>query len=199
MKKYLIAITGAAFLVATFAVAPSAQARTDDNTVKNNCANLKTGKLRPTRNVSCLSTEISIGFGPIKAGSSRPTAFNPLFENRIKLAKSIGQLEGYQLNITSGWRTLAYQQMLFDRAVISNGSVEEASKWVLPPQYSMHPWGIAVDINYKYGRPEGAAWLEANGYKFGLCRRYKNEWWHFEPLVAPGTICPLPEDYPVAK
>jgi D-alanyl-D-alanine dipeptidase len=41
--------------------------------------------------------------------------------------------------------------------------------------------------------------LEANGYRFGLCRRYENEWWHFEPLVAPGTQCPALEEYPVAK
>jgi D-alanyl-D-alanine carboxypeptidase len=33
-------------------------------------------------------------------------------------------------------------------------------------------------------------WLEVNGYKFGLCRVYENEWWHFEPLVAPGQQCP---------
>jgi hypothetical protein len=63
----------------------------------------------------------------------------------------------------------------------------------------MHPWGLAVDINYKTGRPEGAKWLEDNGYKFGLCRRYENEWWHFEPLVAPGEKCPPLEQYPVAK
>jgi hypothetical protein len=36
----------------------------------------------------------------------------------------------------------------------------------------------------------GAQWLEVNGYKFGLCRVYENEWWHFEPLVAPGQQCP---------
>ncbi len=63
----------------------------------------------------------------------------------------MGALEGYRLNITSGWRSLEYQQMLFDRAIVSNGSIEEASKWVLPPQFSNHPWGLAVDINYKQG------------------------------------------------
>jgi hypothetical protein len=67
--------------------------------------------------------------------------------------------------------------------------VEEASKWVLPPDLSHHPKGIALDVNYPMGQP-GAQWLEVNGYKFGLCRVYENEWWHFEPLVAPGQQCP---------
>jgi LAS superfamily LD-carboxypeptidase LdcB len=70
--------------------------------------------------------------------------------------------------------------------------------WVLPPKKSNHPWGLAIDINYKVGGEKGekaAAWLEKNGYKYGLCRRYVNEWWHFEPLVAPGQKCPKMEPY----
>jgi LAS superfamily LD-carboxypeptidase LdcB len=78
---------------------------------------------------------------------------------------------------------------LFNRAIQKYGSAREASKWVLPPDKSHHPDGIALDINYP-GDPEDTKWLELNGYKYGLCRVYKNEWWHFEPLVAPGETCP---------
>jgi hypothetical protein len=78
---------------------------------------------------------------------------------------------------------------LFNEAVKTYKTVEEASKWVLPPDLSHHPKGIALDVNYPMGQP-GAQWLEINGYKFGLCRVYENEWWHFEPLVAPGQQCP---------
>jgi LAS superfamily LD-carboxypeptidase LdcB len=69
--------------------------------------------------------------------------------------------------------------------------------WVLPEKKSNHPGGIAIEIN-KNGGSKGqkaAAWLEKNGYKYGLCRRYKNEWWHFEPLVMPGQKCPAMEPY----
>jgi hypothetical protein len=44
-----------------------------------------------------------------------------------------------------------------------------------------------VNLNHD---KSGASWLEANGATFGLCRVYENEWWHFEPLTAPGGICP---------
>jgi hypothetical protein len=38
--------------------------------------------------------------------------------------------------------------------------------------------------------PAGALWLERNGWRFGLCRVYANEWWHFEGVIAPGERCP---------
>jgi hypothetical protein len=34
------------------------------------------------------------------------------------------------------------------------------------------------------------AWLQKNGWKYGLCRRYDNEPWHFEALTSPGGHCP---------
>jgi hypothetical protein len=54
---------------------------------------------------------------------------------------------------------------------------------------SHHPWGTAIDVNYP-DEPVGAGWLEINGHKFGLCRIFDNEWWHFEPVIAPGWKCP---------
>jgi len=55
---------------------------------------------------------------------------------------------------------------------------------------SHHPWGVAIDVNYP-DEPVGAGWLEINGSKFGLCRVFENEWWHFEPVIAPGWKCPV--------
>jgi hypothetical protein len=79
--------------------------------------------------------------------------------------------------------------MLFDREVAIRGSETEAAKWVLPPQFSHHPQGLAIDVNYP-GVKAGAYWLETNGSRFGLCRVYDNEWWHFEGVIAPGERCP---------
>ena len=78
---------------------------------------------------------------------------------------------------------------MFANAVRKYGSVAEASKWVAPPLISHHPWGTAIDVNYP-DEPIGAGWLEVNGSKFGLCRVFENEWWHFEPTIAPGWKCP---------
>lgn len=199
MKKLAVAITTFILFLTSVQFATIANARTDSNSIQNNCANLETGLIRQTRSLNCSPNELPIGIGPVTAGATRPTKMDSFLENRIKLAQAVGAKEGFRLNITSGWRSLEYQQMLFNRAIVSNGSIEEASKWVLPPEFSNHPWGLAVDINYKQGKPEAAAWLESIGFRFGLCRRYKNEWWHFEPLVAPGRSCPVLEDYPVAK
>lgn len=165
----------------------------------NICANKETGELRVISISMCEKEELALGYSLLKKGNVRPAQMNSFFANRIKLAQLMAAKNGHDLQITSGWRSLEYQQKLYSRALIKNGSVIEAQKWVLPAVYSMHPWGLAVDINYGVGKKEGAAWLEANGFKFGLCRRYENEWWHFEPLVKPGIKCPALEPYAIAK
>lgn len=161
------------------------------------CASKSTGEVRKVTKGSCTSKEISLGKLPIPRSKKRPTGLVPQFKARFEAAKIAAKLNGHTLTITSGYRSLAQQEILFDRAVKRNGSVAAATKWVLPAKKSNHPWGIAIDIN-KNGGSKGqkaAAWLEKNGYKYGLCRRYKNEWWHFEPLVAPGQKCPAMEPY----
>jgi LAS superfamily LD-carboxypeptidase LdcB len=108
---------------------------------------------------------------------------------RFKAAQMAAKKDGQTLYIASGYRTLSRQDNLFTQAVKRYGTVTEASKWVAPPLLSHHPWGIAIDVNYP-DEPVGAGWLEINGSKFGLCRMYENEWWHFEPVIAPGWKCP---------
>jgi len=85
--------------------------------------------------------------------------------------------------------SLARQKILFANAIRKYGSVAKASRWVSPPYVSHHPWGVAIDVNYP-DEPVGAGWLELHGFKFGLCRVFENEWWHFEPVIAPGWKCP---------
>jgi D-alanyl-D-alanine carboxypeptidase len=162
------------------------------------CANKSSGKVRAISEGSCTSKERSLGAQPITRPEKRPTALLPKFKARYSAAKAAAKSKGYTLAITSGYRSLAQQKILYKRAIARHGSAAEASKWVLPPEKSNHPWGIAIDINYGVGGTKGkkaAAWLEKNGYKYGLCRRYENEWWHFEPLVAPGQKCPKMEPY----
>jgi zinc D-Ala-D-Ala carboxypeptidase len=136
----------------------------------------------------CGSDE-SLGAGKISAPKTEVFDLNIYVKNRLLAAQAKARKEGINLVVTSGFRTAARQEYLFQRAIAKYGSAEEASKWVLPPDKSHHPDGIALDINYP-GDPDDTKWLELNGYKFGLCRVYKNEWWHFEPLVAPGETCP---------
>lgn len=170
-----------------------------DDTIVNYCASKSTAKVRPIYSGKCLKSEWSLGAKAIKRGKDRPKALVPKMNSRFKAAKLAAKKSGHTLNMTSGYRSYSRQKYLYERAIKRHGSAEAASKWVLPPGKSNHPWGIAIDINYGTGGTKGkkaAAWLEKNGYKYGLCRRYKNEWWHFEPLVAPGTKCPKMEAYP---
>ncbi len=165
-------------------------------TVIDYCGSAKTGKVHAIYSGTCRQSELSLGTTAINRGKHRPTHLITTFLNRYKTAKAAARKHGYALQITSGWRSLAHQKYLYDRAVKRYGGDKKlASHWVLPPLKSNHPWGIAMDVNYGAGPRKGAKWLEKNGYKFGMCRRYKNEWWHFEPLVAPGTQCPAMEDY----
>ena len=177
---------------------PANQVSAKETPVLDYCANKSTGNVRKVTKGLCTQSEISLGTQPITRPKNRPSDLVPQFKARYEVAKVAAKLIGHTLTITSGYRSLAQQQILFDRAVKRNGSVTAATKWVLPPKKSNHPWGIAIDINYRVGGAKGekaAAWLEKNGYKYGLCRRYENEWWHFEPLVAPGRKCPKMEPY----
>lgn len=162
------------------------------------CANKYSGKVRALTDGVCTTKERSLGTTPISRPEKRPTKLVPQFQARYQAAKAAAKLKGYTLAITSGYRSVAQQEILYQRAIKRHGSVAAATKWVLPPKKSNHPWGLAIDINYGVGGTKGkkaAAWLEKNGYLYGLCRRYENEWWHFEPLVAPGQTCPVMEPY----
>ncbi|MFI6306597.1 D-alanyl-D-alanine carboxypeptidase family protein [Amycolatopsis thailandensis] len=90
------------------------------------------------------------------------------------LAKAKAQ--GVTLCVNDGKRSRAQQQQEFDKAVQRFGSVEQAKKWALQPETSMHVKGIAVDIQPL----NSASWVDKNGGALGWCRRYDNEKWHFE-------------------
>ena len=141
---------------------------------------------------TCPPDFIFLGDSPlteITDASGEATDLHPLLATRFSVAQSFARADGVELSLTSGFRSLTRQQMLFDREVVIRGSESEAAKWVLPPKFSKHPRGLAIDVNYPDGRTE-ALWLERNGSRFGLCRVYANEWWHFEGVIAPGQACP---------
>ena len=153
------------------------------------CFDSEAGSLWRTMVKEGCGSNLSLGAGKISEPKTEASDLNIYVKNRFLAAQSKARKEGINLVITSGFRTAERQKYLFKRAIAKYGSEKEASKWVLPPDKSHHPDGIALDVNYP-GDPDDTKWLELNGYKYGLCRVYKNEWWHFEPLVAPGETCP---------
>jgi D-alanyl-D-alanine carboxypeptidase len=160
------------------------------DTIPLQCMNKKTKVLRISNVIKgCEKTELSLGAGAISRSLIRPTELDQQLLTRFKAAQAAAKKDGQVIYIVSGFRSLSRQKTLFANAVRKYGSAAQASKWVAPPLISHHPWGVAIDVNYP-DEPVGAGWLEIHGSKFGLCRVFENEWWHFEPVIAPGWKCP---------
>jgi hypothetical protein len=112
------------------------------------------------------------------------TNMQPSAARAFDRAFAAARADGLHPQVRSAWRSHAYQQVLFDRAVATYGSAAEAGTWVLAPSRSAHVKGYAVDVHPQ----AAAAWLEVHGPAYGVCRTYDNEWWHFEYLAT--STCP---------
>jgi hypothetical protein len=142
---------------------------------------------------------------PTKKKTTEPTTsgvreesingLSPKLKARLKKAMTAARADGITISITSARRSASKQQRLLNAAIKKYGSYKTATRWVLPPKYSAHVQGKAVDI----GPAAAMTWLNNNGWRYGVCRRYDNEPWHFEALTAPGTKCPPREPHAVAK
>src|ERR1044072_6685491 len=88
---------------------------------------------------------------------------------------------GGRLHITSGFRSVAQQQQLWDAAVKKYGSAAAARKWVAPPGDSHHNKGVAADLG------GDLAWAHANAARFGLKFPMPWEAWHIEPADLKST------------
>jgi LAS superfamily LD-carboxypeptidase LdcB len=160
--------------------------------IRITCMNLQSELIETITAQTCPVESVSLGEFALTESEESVTVrqeIHPILELRVRAAMAAAALEGIDLYITSGFRTIERQNYLFAQEVRLRGSESEAAKWVLPGDYSHHPKGLAVDINYPNGR-EDVKWLELNGFHFGLCRVYQNEWWHFEAATPPGTPCP---------
>jgi hypothetical protein len=156
------------------------------------CFDATTATIRVTIEAQCPAPLITLGDSALTESATATSGvveLHPLLAARFEAARISAASQGVALYITSGFRSLERQSELFAEALLKYGSESEAAKWVLPAQFSHHPDGLAIDVNYPKD-PDGAKWLEENGARFGLCRVYANEWWHFEGVIAPGQICP---------
>ena len=185
---YVIALASFITFVSTISIAIQKQ---PSLIVTTTCFESVTATLRVTT-TECAQGLVPLGSDKLVAipdSSGVVTQLHPLLLARFTAAAEVARREGVHLYLTSGFRTKERQLELYQREIMIRGSETEAAKWVLPPWYSHHPQGLALDINYPQD-PEGAAWLERHGSRFGLCRVYANEWWHFEGVIAPGQACP---------
>lgn len=105
----------------------------------------------------------------------------------LRRAAADAAAAGVRLDVTSGWRSAAYQGRLLSQAVATYGSSAEAARWVAGPTTSSHVSGSAVDV----GPTAATSWLARHGAAYGLCQTYRNEPWHYELRpAAVRTGCP---------
>ncbi|MCV7195512.1 M15 family metallopeptidase [Mycobacterium angelicum] len=111
---------------------------------------------------------------------------DPALLRAIQAAATAAAADGITIAINSGWRSAEFQQQLLDNAVRTYGSMAVARQYVQTPTLSKHVIGEAVDV----GGAGADQWLMANGARFGLCRIYANEVWHFELAADEAGNCP---------
>jgi hypothetical protein len=111
---------------------------------------------------------------------------DPALLSAIQNAATEAAADGITMTITSGWRSPEFQQRLLNDAVQTYGSLAVAREYVQTPEMSRHVTGEAVDV----GGAGADQWLVANGARFGLCRIYANEMWHFERATDAIGNCP---------
>ncbi|MCW2735266.1 MAG: peptidase [Mycobacterium sp.] len=111
---------------------------------------------------------------------------DPALLSAIQHAATAASVDGIAMTITSGWRSPEFQQRLLDNAVETYGTLAAAREYVQTPEMSKHVIGQAVDV----GGVGADQWLIANGPRFGLCRIYANELWHFELATDVMGNCP---------
>lgn len=111
---------------------------------------------------------------------------DPDLRAALAAATAAAAADDQPIYINSGWRSMRYQQQLFDEAVTLYASEEIARQFVATPELSAHTTGNAVDIETL----DAQLWLQEHGYEFGLCQIFSNERWHFELATTPGGACP---------
>lgn len=143
--------------------------------------------------VLVVAAVLVVRLGPLADSSDAPEEdptvrghLDPDLRDAVRAARRDAAAEGVTMRITSGWRSRAHQQRLFDEAVETYGSVEEARRYVATPDSSAHVTGDAVDI----GPTNASVWLGEHGSAYGLCQVFANEIWHFELATDPGGECP---------
>lgn len=88
----------------------------------------------------------------------------------------------YKLGISSGKRSRAEQQRLYDNYRAGKGNL--AAK----PGSSNHESGFAIDVDYPdKNRAEASAWVRANAARFGLVLPVRGEDWHLELAGGEGN------------
>ncbi len=102
------------------------------------------------------------------------TELNPLALSSFNKLSSDAALLGLNIRCSSGFRSYATQQTLYNNYVASDG-VAAADTYSARPGHSEHQTGLAIDVNSIsddfLGTPE-CEWLAKNAHRYGFIIRY---------------------------
>ena len=130
---------------------------------------------------------------PIKPGTPYTQA-TPVVAAAFEAMVAAARQDGYQLQLTGGYRSFEDQQELYERFERDYGTQIAAERVALPGR-SEHQTGLAVDVgevdlpdDEEFGDTASGAWVRDNAYRFGFIVRYPpdkaditgyaNEPWH---------------------
>lgn len=149
---------------------------------------LATGRKRSAAAVPVANDNIavaasrSLGVGSDAVAGGRIAGLNDSFRSSLGQMIADAKAAGFDIDINSGFRSVARQRELWDAALMKYGSPEAARKWVAPPVRSMHNFGMAADLGYD--SPGAVDWAHRNAGRYGLNFPLSNENWHIEPVGA---------------
>ncbi|MCT7951568.1 M15 family metallopeptidase [Ancylothrix sp. C2] len=113
--------------------------------------------------------------------------------------------EGVWIVPVSGFRTIAYQETLFQAQIQRRGSPEEAAKLSAPAGYSEHHTGYAIDladgnfpkqdITYEFANTNAFRWLNKHAKEYGFELSFPEnnpqgisyEPWHWRFIASPSA------------
>ena len=130
---------------------------------------------------------------PIKPGVSNTQA-TPVVAAAFEAMVAAARQDGYELQLTSGYRSFEDQQATYERFVRDYGA-EVAAERVAVPGTSEHQTGLAIDVgevdlpdDEEFGDTASSTWVRDNAHRFGFIVRYPpdkaaitgyaNEPWH---------------------
>ena len=136
---------------------------------------------------------------PIKPGMPYTRA-TPVVAVAFEAMVAAALQDGYELQLTSGYRSFDDQHEMYERFVRDFGTQVAAERVALPGT-SEHQTGLAVDVgevdlsnDEEFGDTASSAWVRDNAHRFGFILRYPpdkaditgyaNEPWHLRYVGA---------------
>ncbi len=95
----------------------------------------------------------------------------PQTRDAFMLMADAAREDGVELLIDSGYRSVRYQRIIFDRLLQQGREFSDIVRFVAPPGYSEHMFGDTLDFvpsNYLFYDSDSYRWLVQHGGRFGF-------------------------------